>query len=97
MTKRWQSEENALNVEIRNFSSRECPKLSKNNYQRCPSLEGSWSNSNKEKVEVGYEHSLKSDEWIEDFTFSNSMTGLPKDFTFKARSLEDVKKTHYRQ
>ncbi|GJT36055.1 hypothetical protein Tco_0926474 [Tanacetum coccineum] len=38
-----------------------------------------------------YEHSLESDEWIEDHIFSYSMMGLPKDFIFKACSLEDVK------
>nr|GEW02757.1 alpha/beta hydrolases superfamily protein [Tanacetum cinerariifolium] len=42
------------------------------------------------EVEVVYEHSLESDEWIEDDIFSYSMMGLPKYFIFKACSFKDV-------
>ncbi|GJZ63869.1 hypothetical protein Tco_0620290, partial [Tanacetum coccineum] len=46
-------------------------------------------------VELFHEHSLESDEWIEDFSLSNSMTGSPKDFTFKACLLEDVEENTF--
>ncbi|GJR87620.1 zf-CCHC domain-containing protein [Tanacetum coccineum] len=84
----------------------ECPKLSRNYNQRAfvggswsDSDEDEEEKTKDKKclmakasneVEVIYEHSLKSNEWIEDFTLSNSMMGSPKDFTFKACSLEDV-------
>nr|GEX81331.1 zf-CCHC domain-containing protein/DUF4219 domain-containing protein/UBN2 domain-containing protein [Tanacetum cinerariifolium] len=84
----------------------ECLKLSRNRYQRAyvggpwsDSDEEGEEKTKEEKclmanasneVEVIYEHSLKYEEWIEDHIFSYSMMGLPKDFIFKACSLEDV-------
>ncbi|GJV44114.1 zf-CCHC domain-containing protein [Tanacetum coccineum] len=82
-----------------NHLIRECPKLSRNYNQRA-FVGGSWSNSNKDKEEKTKDEKClmaKASNKIDDFTLSNSMTGLLKDFTFKARSVEDVKKTHYRQ
>ncbi|GJR19195.1 copia protein [Tanacetum coccineum] len=71
----------------------ECPKLSRN-YNKRAFVEGSWSDSDEEGEEKTKDEKClmvkASNEWIEYYPFSNSMTGLPKDFTFKALSLEDI-------
>ncbi|GKA32216.1 hypothetical protein Tco_0718583 [Tanacetum coccineum] len=76
-----------------NHFIKECPKLSRNYNQRA-FVGGSWSDSDKDEEEKTKDEKCfmakASNEGIEDYTFSNSMTGLPKDFTFKAFLLEDV-------
>ncbi|GJX08240.1 zf-CCHC domain-containing protein [Tanacetum coccineum] len=75
-----------------NHLIRECPKLSRNYNQRA-FVGGSWSDIDEEGEEKTKDEKClmaKASDEIEDYTFSNSMTGLPKDFSFKAISLEDV-------